>query len=163
MKLLETRAALRTADKTDLFSGNVHDLNSKQWIKANATVFYLDWQTNQLSGPVVLLEEHNFNDLYKRMAYGKCGVLTSVPVTVTNEFLFELVLREALVNDLKDSPRHIKLNRVYYLYENQIATGPFYTDNSTTHLFLENLLAQKKIFVPNERQHFRIKEHKKVG
>lgn len=163
MKLLEVRAALRMANKTDLFSGNVHDMNAKQWVKANTTVFYLDWKTNQLTGPHVLVEEQNFNDLYNRMAFGKCGVLTTVPATVTNEFLFELVLREGTIEDMRDTPKFMKLNRLYYIYENQALTGPFYTDNSTTAVFLENLIDSKKLFIPNERQHFKKKDYRKVG
>ncbi|MFA9191108.1 hypothetical protein AAGV28_06965 [Flavobacterium sp. FZUC8N2.13] len=163
MKLLEVRAALRTASKTDLFAGDVHNMRAKQWIKENTTVFYLDWETNVLSGPFIVTEGNNFQDLYKRMAFGKCGVITPIPNVITDEFLFELVLREASIDDLKDTPRHIKLNRIYYIYADQKLTGPFFTDNSTTSLFLENLVAKKQIFVPNERQHFRKKEYQKTA
>ncbi|OYX86775.1 MAG: hypothetical protein B7Y83_00105 [Flavobacteriales bacterium 32-34-25] len=157
MKLLEVRAALRTATKQDLFSGDINNMRAKQWVKENVTVFYLDWETNILSGPHIVTENNNFNDLYKRMAFGKCGVITPRPNVITDEFLFDLVLREASIDDLKDTPRHIKLNRIYYVYAAQKLTGPFYTDNSTTSLFLENLVAKKQIFVPNERQHFKLK------
>ncbi|MBX9886659.1 MAG: hypothetical protein K2Y30_01840 [Flavobacteriaceae bacterium] len=163
MKLLEVRAALRTASKTDLFAGDVHNMRAKQWIKENTTVFYLDWETNQLSGPHIVTEDNNFNDLYNRMAYGKCGVITPRPNVITNEFMFDLVLREASIDDVKDTPKHIKLNRIYYVYDVHVLTRPFYTDNSTTSLFLENLVAKKQLFVPNERQHFKIKDLKKTA
>jgi hypothetical protein len=77
--------------------------------------------------------------------------------------MFDLVLREASIDDVKDTPKHIKLNRIYYVYGTQVLTGPFYTDNSTTSLFLENLVAKKQLFVPNERQHFKIKDLKKTA
>lgn len=163
MKLLEVRTALRTATKQDLFSGDVHNMRAKQWVKENTTVFYLDWKTNVISGPYIITEENNFNDLYNRMAYGKCGVITPMPNVLTNEFLFDLVLREASIDDLKDTPLHIKINRIYYVYAAQKLTGPFFTDKSTTSLFLENLVAKKQIFVPNERQHFKKKEYKKTA
>jgi hypothetical protein len=37
MKLLEVRAALRTASKRR-FVGDVHNMRAKQWIKENTTV-----------------------------------------------------------------------------------------------------------------------------
>lgn len=163
MKLLEVRTALRTATKVDLFSGDVYNMRAKQWIKENTTVFYLDWETNAISGPHIVTEDNTFIDLYNRMAFGKCGVITPMPNVITNEFLFELVLREASIVDLKDSPRHIKRNRIYYVYDTHVLTGPFYTDNSTTSLFLENLVAKNQIFVPNERQHFKLKQLKKTA
>jgi hypothetical protein len=155
MKLLEVKAALRTASKTDLFAGDVNNMRAKQWIKENTTVFYLDWETNMLSGPFIVTESNDFFELYQRMIFGKCGVITPLPNVITNEFLFDMVLREASIDDLKDTPKHIKMNRIYYVYDGKTNTGPFYTDNSTTSLFLENLVAKKQIFVPNERQHFK--------
>lgn len=157
MKLLEVRAALRTAAKEDLFSGDLYNMRAKQWIKENTTVFYLDWETNVLSGPFIVTESNDFFELYQRMAFGKCGVITPRPNVITNEFLFDLVLREASIDDLKDTPKDIKMNRIYYVYDGKTNTGPFYTDNSTTSLFLENLVAKKQIFVPNERQHYKLK------
>lgn len=161
--LLEVRAAIRRATKYDLFAGDLENMHAKQWIKENTTVFYLDWKTNVITGPKLISDCTNFNDLYNRMAYGKCGVITPIPNEITNEFLFELVLREASIDDLKDTPLHIKMNRMYYIYADQKSTGPFYTDKSTTSLYLEKLLAKKQIFVPNERQHFRKKEYKKTA
>lgn len=163
MKLLEVRTALIRATKYDLFTGNLEDMHAKQAIKENTTVFYLDWETNAITGPKIIGEHTNFNDLYNRMAYGKCGVIVPMPNVITNEFLFELVLREASIDDLKDTPRHIKLHRIYYTYADHKLVGPFYTDNSTTSLFLENLIAKNQIFVPNERQHFKKKEYKKTA
>jgi hypothetical protein len=52
---------------------------------------------------------------------------------------------------------------MYYTYADQKLLGPFYTDNSTTSLFLENLVAKNQIFVPNERQHFKIRQLKKTA
>lgn len=163
MKYIEVRTALRTASKTDLFGGDVHNMRAKQWVKENVTVFYLDWETNQLSGPHLLREENDFFQLYQRMTFSKVGVIIPMPNVVSNEFLFDMVLREASIDDLKDTPRHIKLNRIYYVYAAQKLTGPFYTDKSTTSLFLENLVAKKQIFVPNERQHFKLKEYQKTA
>jgi hypothetical protein len=163
MKLLEVRTALIRATKYDLFIGDLENMHAKQAVKENATVFYLDWKTNVLSGPRIIGDHTNFNDLYNRMAFGKCGVIVPIPNVVTNEFLFELVLREASIDDLKDTPRHIKMHRIYYTYANQKLTGPFYTDRSTTSLYLENLVTKNQIFVPNERQHFKKKEYQKTA
>jgi hypothetical protein len=163
MKLLEVRTAVIRATKYDLFTGDVENMHSKQGIKENTTVFYLDWETNAISGPRILAEYTDFKEVYERMVYGKCGVVSPIPTVVTNEFLFDLVLREALIDDLKDTPRHIKLHRMYYTYADQKLLGPFYTDNSTTSLFLENLVAKNQIFVPNERQHFKIRQLKKTA
>lgn len=163
MKLLEVRTALRTASKSDLFGGDVHDMTAKQWVKENVTVFYLDWKNNQLSGPHLLREESDFFTLFQRMTFAKVGVITPMPNVISNEFLFDMVLREASSEDLKYNARHIKLHRIYYIYSDQKLTGPFYTDKSTTSLFLENLVAKNEIFVPNERQHFRKKDNKKAA
>jgi hypothetical protein len=163
MKLLEVRTALIRATKYDLFTGNLEDMHAKQAVKENTTVFNLDWVTNAITGPRIIGDYTNFNDLYNQMAYGKCGVIVPMPNVVTNEFLFELVLREASIDDLKDTPRHIKLHRIYYTYADNKLIGPFYTDNSTTSLYLENLVAKSQIFVPNERQHFKKKEYKKTA
>jgi hypothetical protein len=163
MKLLEVRTAVIRATKYDLFTGDVEDMQARQSIKENTTVFYLDWETNAISGPRILAEYTDFKELYERMAYGKCGVIVPIPNVVTNEFLFELVLREASIDDLKDTPRHIKINCMYYTYADQKLLGPFYTDNGTTSETLEKLLLKKEIFVPNERQHFKIKQLKKTA
>jgi hypothetical protein len=163
MKLLEVRTAVIRATKYDLFTGDVENMHAKQAIKENTTVFYLDWETNAISGPRILADHTDFKEVYERMAYGKCGVIVPIPNVVTNEFLFDLVLREASIDDLKDNPRHIKMNRMYYTYADHKLLGPFYTDNSTTSLFLENLVAKNQIFVPNERQHFKIRQLKKTA
>jgi hypothetical protein len=163
MKLLEVRTAIRRATKEDLFTGNLYNMLSKQGVKDNVTVFYLDQKTKEIYGPRTIFDYSDFTDLYIRMQMGLVGVIIPLPNVVTNEFLFELVLREASIDDLKDTPRHIKMNRMYYTYAEQKLLGPFYIDNSTTSLFLENLVAKKQIFVPNERQHFKKKEYQKTA
>ena len=104
-----------------------------------------------------------FLEIFRRMAYGKCGIITPVPNVITNEFMFDLVLREASIDDVKYTPRHIKKNRIYYIYDHKIISGPFYIDNSTTSLYLENLITKKQLFVPNERQHFKIRSLQKAS
>jgi hypothetical protein len=163
MKLLEVRTALRRATKWDLFTGNVNDMQSKQGIKDNVCVFYLHQKTKQLSGPHTIYSYLDFRDVYERMAFGLVGIITPMPNEITNEFLFDLVLREASIDDVKDTLRHIKLNQIHFIYDNRVLTGPFYIDNSTTSLYLENLIARKQLFVPNERQHFKKKELKKTA
>lgn len=163
MKLLEVRTAMRRATKWDLFTGDVNTMSAKQGIKDNVTVFYLHQKTKQLSGPHTIYSYLDFRDVYERMPFGLTGIIVPMPNVVTNEFVFDLVLREAEIDDVKDTPRHIKLNRLHYIYANQILTGPFYTDNSTTSLYLENLVAKNQLFVPYERQHFRKKELKKTA
>jgi hypothetical protein len=162
MKLLEVRTVMSRATKYDLFAGDLNNLRGKQWVKENTTIFYRDPVTGTFTGPSMLSSAH-FVELYAQMSYGMIGVIAPVPTVVTNEILFDLVLREASIDDLKDTPRHIKLNRIYYTYDSHILLGPFYTDNSTTSLYLENLVAQNRIFVPNERQHFKKRELKKVA
>jgi hypothetical protein len=39
MKLLEVRTALRRATKEDLFTGEIYNLQGKQGVKDNVTVF----------------------------------------------------------------------------------------------------------------------------
>ena len=163
MILLEVRTAMRRAAKEDLFTGNVNDMNSRQGIKDNTTVFYLDFLTDQISGPHMIFEYSDFVEVYRKMAYGKCGIIIPTPNVVTNEFMFDLVLREASIDDVKDTPRHIKKNRMYYTYADKKLLGPFYIDNSITSLYLENLIAKKQLFVPNERQHFKIKSLQKAS
>lgn len=157
MSYLEVRTALRTATKEDLFTGDLYNLQGKQGVKDNTTVFYLDFKTNEISGPRTVYEYSDFRELYTRMIYNKVGVITDIPNVISGEFLFDMVLREASIDDMKDTPRHIKKNRVYYTYSQKALLGPFYVDNSTTSLYLENLIAKKQLFVPNERQHFKIR------
>jgi hypothetical protein len=163
MKLLEVRTALKRATKEDLFTGEIYKMHAKQGIKDNTTVFYRDLKTGQFQGPHTLFSNGYFAEIYAQMSYGMIGVIVPMPNVVTNEILFDLVLREASIDDLKDTPRHIKLNRIYYTYDSHILLGPSYTDNSTTSLYLENLVAKNHIFVPNERQHFKKREMKKVA
>lgn len=160
MKLLEVRAAIRRATKEDLLLGDIYDINGKQRIKENTTVFYRDTRTGQFQGPHSLSSSSYFPEVYSQMTHGMLGVIVPIPTIVTHEFLFELVLREASIEDLKDAPRHIKLHRIYYTYCERLLLGPFFTDNSTTSLYLENLVAKNQIFVPNERQHFKKREMK---
>lgn len=161
MKLLEVRSVMSRATKYDLFTGELNDLKGKQAVKENTTIFFRDPKTGTFTGPAMIY--NNFVELYCKMQFGEIGVIAPVPTVVTNEILFDLVLREASIDDLKDSPRHIKLNRIFYTYDSHILLGPFYTDNSTTSLYLENLVAKNQIFVPNERQHFKKRELKKVA
>jgi len=163
MKLLEVRTAIRRATKEDLFTGEIYNMQGKQGVKNNVTVFYRDLKTATFTRFRFIFSNSNFVELYCQMTYGMLGVIVPMPNVVTNEFLFDLVLREASIDDLKDTPRHIKLNRIFYTYADQILLGPFYTDNSTTSLYLENLVAKNQIFVPNERQHFKKKELKMAG
>lgn len=158
--LLEVRTAIRRATKEDLFLGDIYDLKGKQRVKENTTIFYRDPKTGNFTGPGTIYSSSYFPEIYSQMLHGMLGVIVPMPNVVTYEFLFDLVLREASIDDLKDTPRHIKLNRVFYTYAERILLGPFYTDNSTTSLYLENLVARNQIFVPNERQHFKKREMK---
>ena len=158
MKLLEVRTVMQRATKYDLFTGDLNNLKGKQAVKENTTIFYRDPKTGTFTGPFMI--PPHFVELYCKMQFGEIGVIAPVPTVVTNEILFDLVLREASIDDLKDTPRHIKLNRIFYTYDGHILLGPFYTDNSTTSLYLENLVAKNQIFVPNERQHFKKREMK---
>jgi len=163
MKLLEVRTALRRATKEDLFTGEIYNPQGKQGVKDNVTVFYRDLKTGAFQGPHTLFSHSYFAEIYWQIQMGMIGVIVPMPNVVTNEFLFDLVLREASIDDLKDTPRHIKQNRIYYIYADQILNGPFFTNKGTTNLYLENVVAYKQIFVPNERQHFKKKELKKVA
>ncbi len=161
--LLEVRTVIRRATTEDLFLGDIYDLKGKQRIKENTTVFYRNLKTKQIEGPHILCFSNYFPEIYTQMTFGMLGVISPVPNVISNEFIFDLVLREASIDDLKYTPRHIKLHRVFYTYADRVLLGPFYTDNSTTSLYLENLVAKNQIFVPNERQHFKKKELKMAG
>lgn len=161
--LLEVRTAIRRATKEDLFTGDIYDLKGKQGVKDNTTLFYRSPETGRFTGPAMIYSSSWFVEIYAQMSYGMIGVITPMPNVITNEYIFDLVLREASIDDLKDTPRHIKLNRIFYTYADRILLGPFYTDKSTTSLYLESLVAKNQIFVPNERQHFRKKELKMAG
>jgi hypothetical protein len=161
MKLLEVPAALRRATKKDLFTGDINNMKSVQAIRENATIFERSKITNNLEGPYLLQQSQSFSDLYFKMTFGMLGVITQIPNRIGNELLFDLVLREASVEDFKYNSKHIRYNRMYYTYADKKLLGPFYTDNSTTGLFIESLLAKTQAFVPNERQHFKKKEYKK--
>lgn len=161
MKLLEVRTVMQRATKYDLFSGDLNNMKGKQTIKENTTIFYRNPKTGLFTGP--FMAQAPFVELYCKMQFGEIGIIAPVPTVVTNEIVFDLVLREASIEDIKDTPRHIKMNRVFYTYDSHILLGPFYTDNSTTSLYLENLVAKKQIFVPNERQHFKKKENKNAA
>ena len=163
MKLLEVSTALRTATKYDLFTGDLENMRAKQAIKDCVTVFYLDQITKKISGPFMIYTESDFVNLYHRMAYSLVGIIIDIPNVVTTEFVFDLVLREASIEDVKYSSRHIKYNRIYYTYAGQKLIGPLHIDKSTTSLYLENLVAKNQLFVPNERQHFKNKSLRKTG
>ncbi|MDR6844482.1 hypothetical protein [Flavobacterium granuli] len=161
---LEVRTALRSATKHDLFTGNVNEMHAVQGIKENVTVFYLDEKTKAISGPYNLHEGTNFMNVFIRMTWGLCGVITPIPKVVSpTDFIFDLVLREASLDDVKYNSKNVRLHLLYYTYASQVLSGPFYIDDSTTSLYLENLVSKKQIFIPNERQHFRKKEYKKAG
>ena len=160
-RFLEVRTALRTASKNDLFTGNVNDMHSKQAVKENVIVFYLDQNTKQISGPFYTHSCTDFLQLYTRYAYNLVGTIGSMPNVVSNEFVFDMVLREGNADDVKEAAKFIKLHQVYYIYDNANLTGPLFIDHSVTHLYLGNLIAKKQLFVPNERQHFRKKDLKK--
>lgn len=163
MKLLEVRAILRRATKQDLFTGDVTDLKSKHGIRENVTVFYRDQNTKQIVGPYLLSQHTHFEPLCTAYIFGCVGVIKPHVNPKPTDFVFDLVLREASVSDIKDLPIFMKINKIFYIYSQQQLAGPFYIDNSTTSLYLENLIVKKQLFVPNERQHFRKKELKKTA
>lgn len=161
--ILEVRTALRRSTKEDLFTGDIYNAGGKQSVKENTTVFFRNPNTGIFSGPKMIYTNGEFVELFCQNEFGLLGVITPMPEEITHEFIFDLVLREASVVDLKDTPKHIKLNRIYYSYSEGNLLGPFITDNSTTHEMLDKLIAKNQIFVPNERQHFKKKEYKKAA
>ena len=96
------------------------------------------------------------------MNYGMIGVIKPITNDLKNTFILDLVLCEATATDLKDSLNQLKQNQLYYTYINQNLQGPFYIDNSSTNLYVDNLLSKKQVFVINKRQHFKNKEHKEA-
>jgi hypothetical protein len=162
-RYLEVRTALRTANKSDLFTGNVNDMHSKQAVKENVVVFYLHEKTKQISGPHYTHTYSDFLQLYTRCAFNLVGTVVPMPEEVTNEFIFDMVLRQAKADDVKEVGKYLKIHQVYYIYDDHKLTGPLFIDHSVTLLYLDNLIAKKQLFVPNERQHFRKKELKKAS
>jgi hypothetical protein len=63
------------ATKYDLFTGDVENMHSKQGIKENNSILFR-WETNAISGPRILAEYTDFKEVYERMVYGKCGVVS---------------------------------------------------------------------------------------
>lgn len=161
--LLEVRTAIRRATKEDLFTGDIYNIKGKQGVKDNITVLYYCKKTGKFTALGMIYTSSYFPEIYSQMLHGMLGVIVPIPNVLSHEILIDLVLREASIEDLKDAPQHIRLNRIYYTYANRILLGPFYTDNSTASLYLENLVARNQIFVPNERQHFLKKEGKKAA
>lgn len=155
MKLLEVRSVMQRATKYDLFIGDLNNPKGKQAIKENTTFFYRNPKTGMFTGPIMIYDD--FVELYCKMEFGEIGIIAPVPKVVTNEVVFDLVLREACIDDIRYTPRQIKVNRIFYSYDGHVLQGPFYTDNSTTSAYLENLVEKRQIFVPNERQHFKKK------
>lgn len=160
-RFLEVRTALRTATKSDLFTGDVNNMRSKQEVKENVILFYLDQKTKQITGPYYTHCCSDFLHLYTRHAFGLVGTVINMPNVITNEFVFDMVLREANADDVKEAAKFIKLHQVYYVFDEHNLTGPLFIDNSITILYLDNLIAKKQLFVPNERQHFKKKDLKK--
>jgi hypothetical protein len=67
------------------------------------------------------------------MVYGKCGVITSRPNVVTNEFMFDLGAARSFTDDVKKIHPSIANSIVFFM-----CTAPqvrTHTDNSTTSLF----------------------------
>lgn len=154
MKLLEVPAALQKATLNDLFVGET--------IKNNTTIFYRSLVTGELEGPYTIYENGNFDEIYHQMNYGMIGVIKPITNDLKNTFIFDLVLCEATAANLRDALNQLKQNQLYYTYINQNLQGPFYIDNSSTSLYVDNLLSKKQVFVINKRQHFKNKEHKEA-
>lgn len=154
-RFLEVRTSLTTATKNDLFTGDLNNLQGKQGIKENVTVFYLDQKSKQISGPFFTHSELDFLQLFTRQLFKLVGVITTTSHSDDTDFVFDMVLREATSYDLKETSKHLKVNQVYYLFDGQSITGPLYIDNSSTLMQIEDLLEKKQVFVPNERQHFK--------
>ncbi|WP_157509950.1 hypothetical protein [Flavobacterium denitrificans] len=163
MILLEARTALRRATKYDLFTGDLENMNAVQKVKDCTHVFILDQYTKEFMCSRYFYEESDFVDIYHQMAFGLIGIITPFPNVITNEYIFDLVLREASLDDLRYTPRHLRYNQIFYTYASQKLIGPFYIDRSTTTEYLENLVEKKQIFIPHERQHFKDKSLKKTG
>ncbi len=154
---------LKRASKEDLFTGDLYNMKAHQGIKDNTTIFYRLKKNSDIIGPKKIYSYSDFEEIYSRYLHGLIAVIAPLPNQVTNEFIFDLVLRQATIDDLKDTSIHTKLNQIYYVYTHQQVVGPFYINNATTSLFLENLVAKEEIFIPNERQHFKQKEYQKAG
>lgn len=164
MKLLEVPAAIRRATKYDLFEGDLDNLRGQQFIKQNTTVFYRNFENNGIEGPDIIEEHRSFSKLYHMMLIGKVGVITPIPEKIKNEYLFNLILREAQVEDLLFLSHALKHNRMYYTYKkDKVLLGPFYISNTTKIVELEDMISHGEVFIPNEKQHFEFIEYKKIA
>lgn len=161
--ILEAPTILRMASKEDLFTGEINNLKGKQGVKDCVTLFYYNKITAVLSGPFINYSENDFVETYHNYVSGLIGVIAPFPNVITNEYVFDLVLREGCSYDVKYSDFHLKINRIFYTYADKKLLGPFFIDRSTTSSYLENLIAKNQLFVPNERQHFKNKSLQKTG
>lgn len=163
MKILEIPAALRRADKYDLFTGELTMLRGVQSIKENSTFFYKKEGSEKIEGPFLTSKMTIFKELYYEMLLGKIGVLASMTNELNSELAFNLVLREAQKSDVMELNHTPKLNRMYYLFKDRLIYGPYYINNSTLLDELELKISRSEVFVPYERQHFEKKNYKQIA
>lgn len=163
MKYLEITAALRRATKEDVLVGDINDIKGVQELKDCTTVFYLNKKTKQIHGPSFIYRESDFTDIFSKVLLGMIGVIAPIPNVITNEYIFDLVLREASIDDLVYRDDILRKNRMYYIYSNKMISGPYYVNNENHREKFEELISKQSIFVPHERQHFKKKELKKAA
>ncbi|OJX55522.1 MAG: hypothetical protein BGO88_04730 [Flavobacterium sp. 38-13] len=163
MKILEIPAALRRADKYDLFTGELGKLRGVQSVKENTTFFYSKKDSDNFSGPFLTTKHTSFKELYSEMLVGNIGVITGMSKDGAYEYPFNLVLREAQVSDVAEANHSPKMNRVYFLFQNRLVYGPYYINNSTLMYELELKISRGEVFVPYENQHFEKKNYKQIA
>lgn len=162
MKILEIPAALRRANKYDLFTGELGVLRGVQAVKENTTFFYSKNDCEKYEGPFLTTKHTSFKELYYEMLLGNIGVITAISKEV-NEYHFNLVLRDAQVGDVTEPNHSPKMNRIYFLFQNKLVYGPYFINNSTLMHELEIKISRGEVFVPYENQHFDKKSYKQIA
>lgn len=154
MKYLEVPAALKRASLEDLFiisDGEIRD------VRLFTTIFYRSLKTNKLEGPYLIYNSDTILELFVQQEMGMIGVLTTVPNEIKNEVIFDLVLREATLDDFTEGQK-LMTNRLYYTYANKQLIGPIKINENTSLPFINTLIHKKECFVPHKKQHFKMIE-----
>lgn len=163
MKILEIPAALRRADKYDLFTGELGILRGVQSVKENTTFFYSKKDTEKYEGPFLTTKHTSFKELYSEMLLGHIGVVKAMSKDGADEYHFNLVLRDAQVSDVAEANHSPKMNRLYFIYEKNLVYGPYYINNSTLMYELELKISRGEVYVPYENQHFEKKNYRQIA
>lgn len=157
--LIEVHSKLKRASKQEIFGGDLNKPGASQHIKSNALVFYRSKQTEQIEGPYYLNSSQCFIDLFYKQATGMIGTLGFDNQHAPNELSFSLVLRQAKLIDIVYCNDLLKYGKMYFIYIKNQINGPHYISNEFTLQHMQQLINKAQVYVVNEKQHFKNKQH----